>query len=341
MQYGVWCVVLSFHSFYRLFDSRITMKLTIDNDLTVRKLLIFSCYMETGNLARAAETLGISTVSVHRALHTLEDSLRCPLFEHKGRNLVPLPAAVTLLEYSREALATLSQGIDEALRTAGLGLGNLRIGTLYSLSLETVPRLIMKMKLRRPELELNLTMGSNELLLNALKNSQLDAIIISVSEAEIDDKVFEQVALFQDDIFLAVPHGDGASGEENVDLRNYSNQPFVSLAEGFATFAGFQEACHVAGFEPNIVTRVNDIFSMLSLVQAGMGYSLVPGRMRKQYENDLFFLRLAEPYQMRQQIAIVFPRNREFDPNLLALVAEGRMFALSLQEKAQRALASR
>jgi LysR family transcriptional regulator, malonate utilization transcriptional regulator len=33
----------------------------------------------------------------------------------------------------------------------------------------------------------------------------------------------------------------------------------------------------------------------------------------------------------------VFPRNREHDPNLLALVAEGRMFALSLQEKIQRA----
>lgn len=317
------------------------MKLTLDNDLTVRKLLIFICYMESENLARAAETLGLSTVSVHRALHTLEESLRCPLFEHKGRHLVALPAAWTLLEYSREALATLSQGIDETQRTAGMGLGNLRVGTLYSLSLETVPRLIMKMKLRRPELELNLTMGSNELLLRALKANQLDAIIISVSEAEIDDKIFEQVALFQDDIFLAVPPNDDSENSDDIDLRAYSDKPFVSLAEGFATFTGFQEACHVAGFEPNIITRVNDIFSMLSLVQAGMGYSLVPGRMRKQYENDLRFLRLAEPYQMRQHIAIVFPRNREHDPNLLALVAEGRMFALSLQEKTQRVPVSR
>ena len=37
---------------------------------------------------------------------------------------------------------------------------------------------------------------------------------------------------------------------------------FVALAEGFATYAGFQEAFHIAGFEPEIVTRVNDIFSM-------------------------------------------------------------------------------
>ncbi|GAB7262466.1 hypothetical protein DZS_49070 [Dickeya ananatis] len=41
-------------------------------------------------------------------------------------------------------------------------------------------------------------------------------------------------------------------------------------------------------------------------------------------------LPLAAPYQMRQLIAIVFARNREHDPNLLALVAEGRMYARSL-----------
>jgi LysR family transcriptional regulator, malonate utilization transcriptional regulator len=312
------------------------MKLNFDNDLTVRKLFIFCTYMESENLARTAETLGISTVSVHRALHTLEESLRCPLFTHKGRNLVALPAAWTLLEYSNEALLTLSQGLEETRRTAGIGLGHLRIGTLYSLSLDTVPRLIMNMKLRRPELELNLTMGSNQVLTGMLQNNQLDAMIISVTETEIDQKVFEQVGLFQDDIYLAVPTAEQRDSAEDVDLRDYSDKPFVSLDEGFATFTGFQEACHVAGFEPNIVTRVNDIFSMLSLVQAGMGYSLVPGRMRKQYEHDLQFLKLAEPYQMRQQIAIVFARNREHDPNLLALVAEGRMYALSLQNKAQR-----
>jgi len=73
---------------------------------------------------------------------------------------------------------------------------------------------------------------------------------------------------------------------------------------------------------------VNDIFSMLSLVQAGVGYTLIPGRMKGVYENTVRLMPLAEPYQMRQTIALVYPHSRERDPNLLALAAECRMYAL-------------
>lgn len=301
----------------------------IDAEITFRKLEIFMVFMEKGNIARTAEALGISGVSVHRALHTLEEGVRCPLFIHKGRNLVPLPAANTLLEHSKEAVALMVRGIAETRQTAGVGQGRLRIGTLYSLTLETVPRLIMGMKLRRPELEMDLTMGSNQMLLNMLEDGVLDAILISISESEIDRNRLEVLPLFQDDIFLAASSTFPLDTSKLADLREYHNEKFVSLAEGFATYNGFQEAFHIAGFEPEIVTRVNDIFSMISLVQAGVGLALMPGRMKKVYENSVQLMKLADPYQMQQSIAIVFARNREHDPNLLALAAEGRMYARS------------
>lgn len=310
------------------------MNLDITNDITFRKLGIFMVFMEKGNIARAAEALNLSGVSVHRALHTLEENVRCPLFVHKGRNLIPLPAAWTLLEYCQEVTQLMERGLDEARKTAGVGQGRLRVGTLYSLTLETVPRLIMGMKLRRPDLEMDLTMGSNDTLLHMLEEGSLDAILISISESEIDTNNLEILPLFHDDIFLAAPASATLKTSTLADLRDYRAQKFVSLAEGFATYAGFQEAFHIAGFEPEIVTRVNDIFSMLSLVQAGVGFTLMPGRMRKVYEGSVQMLRLAEPYQMQQLIAIVFARNREHDPNLLALAAEGRMYARSLGDSA-------
>jgi LysR family malonate utilization transcriptional regulator len=138
--------------------------------------------------------------------------------------------------------------------------------------------------------------------------------------------------LFHDDIFLAASSSFPLDNSKLADLRDYRDEKFVSLAEGFATYNGFQEAFHIAGFEPEIVTRVNDIFSMISLVQAGVGLALMPGRMKRVYENSVQLLKLAEPYQMQQSIAIVFARNRELDPNLLALAAEGRMYARSFSE---------
>lgn len=301
--------------------------MSIDSDITVRKLEIFIAFMARGNLARTAAALGISSVSVHRALHSLEESLRCPLFIHQGRHLVPMPAAHTLWEYGQEALDLLSRGVEEARRTAGIGQGNLRLGTLYSLTLETIPQLIMGMKLRRPDLELELTMGSNKMLLNRLEEGTLDAVLIATSCEQINHSQLETLPLFEDDIFLAAPATSGLDVSKEADLRDFRHEKFVSLDEGFATWQGFREAFTIAGYEPEIVTRVNDIFSMLSLVQAGVGFTLLPGRMKRVYENSVQLLRLAQPYQMRQNISIVFERNREHDPNLLALVAEGRMYS--------------
>ncbi|ACS85043.1 LysR family transcriptional regulator [Musicola paradisiaca] len=306
------------------------MKDEINQDITFRKLSVFMMFMSKGNIARTAEALALSGVSVHRALHTLEEGVGCPLFIHKGRNLVPLPAAWTLLEYCQDVIGLMTRGLEETRKVAGVGQGRLRIGTLYSLTLETVPRIIMGMKLRRPSLELDLTMGSNHMLLNMLEDDALDAILISTREGEFNGSTFDVIPLFHDDIFLAAPASERLDTHQLADLRDYADRKFVSLAEGFATYDGFQEAFHVAGFEPKIVTRVNDIFSMISLVQAGVGFALIPGRMKKVYEQDVQLLKLAEPYQMRQLISIVYAHNRERDPDLLALAAEGRMYTRSL-----------
>ena len=52
----------------------------ISEEITFRKLEVFLAYMKAGNLTRAAELLDTSTVSVHRALHSLQEGVRCQLF---------------------------------------------------------------------------------------------------------------------------------------------------------------------------------------------------------------------------------------------------------------------
>jgi LysR family malonate utilization transcriptional regulator len=89
-------------------------------------------------------------------------------------------------------MQVMARGLEEARKIGRrIGQGRLRVGTLYSLTLETVPRLIMGMKLRRPDLEMDLTMGSNETLLRMLDDGSLDAILISISESDIDRNSLE------------------------------------------------------------------------------------------------------------------------------------------------------
>lgn len=297
----------------------------IDSEMTIRKLEIFLAFMEKKNIARAAETLGISSVSVHRALHSLEEVLRCPLYVQEGRNLRPLPAAQTLAHYAEEVLMVTRRAIEATRQAAGYGSGRMKLGCLYSLTLEIVPKLVMGLKRRRPEMEIDLTMNSSQNLLSRLADGQLDAALISVSDMNAELAGFEVLPLFEDDIYFAMPVSAEKPATDMIDLADVAHEKFVTLNEGFATAESFRQAFDVAGFTPEVVTRLNDIFSLMNLVQAGVGCSLVPKRVKKVFENSVQWIPLAEKYQTSQTVALVFPKTRERDPDMLALVAEARM----------------
>lgn len=295
----------------------------IDSEITLRKLEVLVAFVRHGSLARTAEALDLSTVSVHRALHSLEAGVRCPLFKHEGRSLRPLPSALLLAESAKDLLDGLGRALRESRDRAGFGGRHLRIGAMYSLTVEIVPKLVMGVKLRRPELDIELVLGSNAELLRKLADYQLDAILVSSPDEGVPDGI-EVVPLFTDDIFLASAALPAALGAESADLVDYRHEPFVALADGFDTFKRFQEAFRIAGFEPQIIMRVGDIFSLMNLVAGGVGHTLLPGRVSSLFEGRIHMTPLAPRYRLRQTIALLFQKNEGRNPNVLALVAEAR-----------------
>ena len=294
----------------------------IDDDITFRKLEALLAYMEAGSLTRAAERLDVSAVSVHRALHSLEQAMRCTLFRHEGRNLNATDAAHVLAQVARGVLDAMDDGIRATRQAAGYSAPRIRIGSLYSLTTKTVPEVIIALKVRRPELETELLLGSNADLLARLKQGAVDAALIAVPAAEPD---LESIVLFEDDVFFAAPVGSKYAGREAVDLRDCADESFVTLTEGFVTYAGFVEAFRVAGFEPRVAMKVGDIFSLMNLVSGGIGCTLLPGRVRDVYAHKVQLIPLEARYSMRQTIGLHFLRSRERDPNLLALASVCRM----------------
>jgi len=288
----------------------------IDEHITFRRLEVLLAFMEGGSLAKAAEMLDTSTVSVHRALHALEEGVRCKLFLHQGRQLIPTDAARTLAATAREVLSTLSSGIRTTREVAGYASSVLRLGSLYSLTLETVPAIIGELKAREMGLEIDLTLGSNTELLDRLSNGALDAALLAVSDLGAE---FQTIELFEDEIFFAAPTGSKYAQHKTIDLQACSHEPFVSLHEGFATYHGFQRAFHLAGTTPTVAMTVGDVFSLTSLVSGGVGYTLLPGRVRGFLKDRVHFIPLDSRFQMKQQIGLTFLSVRERDPALLKL----------------------
>lgn len=273
-------------------------------------------FIDAGNLARAAERLDTSAVSVHRALRTLEEAMRCPLFRTEGRNLVPLESARVLAETAQEVLVQMARGVDATREAGGYSAELIRIGSLYSMTIKAVPTLLIDLKVRRPQLQAELVLGSNARLIDKLKQGDIDAALMAIPA---DEPALESLPLFEDEIFFAAPVGSGYDTLDAVDLRQCVNERFVSLGEGFATYDGFRDAFRRAGFEPNVVMQTDDIFSLMSLVSGGMGCTLLPGRVRQVFAGRIRLLPLQDGFAMRQQIGLSFLRVRERDPNLLAL----------------------
>lgn len=298
----------------------------IDDELTLKKIQIFLAFMRCGNLTKTAIEMQISNVSVHKALHSLESALRCPLFKHEGRSLIPLKSAYVLQENAQKLVQDIITTVNKTREAAGFSAKVLHLGSLYSLTVNTIPNVISRLKLRRGELDIQLLLSSNLDLVKKLKSTELDAIIVALN-ATTDDPDFESLPMFEDKIFLAVNKNSALASKHEVDLASLKDETFLTLSKGFATRSDSDEVFENAGIDPKVFLEVSDIFTLISMVSTGVGLALLPGRISTIHESSVKLIPLKGAKQIKQEIGLVFLKSKERDPNLLALIAECRMFA--------------
>lgn len=295
----------------------------LHDELTLRKLEILCSFVRTGSLSKTAEELHLSSVSIHKALHSLESGIGCPLFIKEGRQLKLLPAATYLAEASADLLADVDRILKKTRAKSGVESGQIRLGSMYSLTANIIPRIIMGTKIRRPDLDIDLYLGSNEDLMKKLTEGSVEAVVIAVPSKNLPEGV-QVVSLFEDQLYLASSRNSKPAQAE-IDLSEYQHEKFLTLQDGFATTSGFYEAFQLAGFKPNVVMKVGDIFSLMNMVSGDLGRSLLPGRVMALMGDAIEFTPLLSKYQVTQRIGLMYLQANEANPNILALAAEARM----------------
>lgn len=296
----------------------------LNEDITLRKLEILWAFIKTGNMSKTATELNLTPVAVYKALHSLEESMRCPLFQKKGRQLIALPNAVYLAEASMNLILDLNKTINRVRERAGYSSTSLRLGAMYSLTANLIPQIIVGTKTRRPELNIDLVLGSSADLLDKLIDHNIDAVVMALQSDDIP-RALQFIPLFEDHLFLASPKSAAVQKSGKVDLTDYQKEKFVALQDGFATTNGFYEAFRRAKFEPKVVMRVGDIFSLMHLVSGGIGHSLLPARVKGLMGDAIHFRELKEQHAIKQLVGLIFLKSKERNPNILALAAEARM----------------
>lgn len=303
-----------------------------DEMITLKKLEVFLTFMKVGTLSEAAEKLQLSSVSVHRAIHSLEEGLKCPLFRQEGRLLTPLPSARVLEERVTQVLNDLQDGITSTREVAGLYSNQFKLGALYSLTISTLPQLIAGLKRRKSDLNIELSLGSNASLLGKLRSFELDVILIS-AEKTIDDVEYTHLPLFEDELMLAVSCDSPLANKSQIKLEDFQHENFVTLSDGFATSADTKKVFQQAGIQPNIAMELGDIFSLMSMVSGGVGYAILPRRVEHVFDTKIKLLSIENMSDIKQQVVMVCLASRERDPRILNCIVECRNYAREYKAK--------
>jgi DNA-binding transcriptional LysR family regulator len=258
--------------------------------IELRHLRYFVAVADECHFTRAAERLGIGQPPLSQQIQILEREIGTPLFKRLPRGVSLTDAGKSLLVDARAILGDVTRAGDHARRAARGELGRVRIGMINSAPFHPfVPRVIREFGLRYPKVALSLEEKSTPALAAAVLDEQVDVAFVRPPLGEELRLVAQP--LFDEEVLIALPQGHPLTEYLSLPLDALAAEPFVLFPRPVG--AGFYDdiisACQRAGFSPHIVQETSQITSIVNLVAAGLGVSVVPASMQQVHSEGVTY----------------------------------------------------
>jgi DNA-binding transcriptional LysR family regulator len=244
------------------------------------ELRSFLALAEELHFRKAAQRLFVSQPALTKQIQRLEEKIGGPLFA-RTRRRVALTEAGRFLVPLAEKLARESRMAFDSVRAVVEGrAGTLRIGFGIATVSAFLPRTILRFRRGYPLVELQMRDMSTPSQIAAVLEGKIDIGIVRlpVAHTELDTR-----PLFSERLIAATPRSVPYKPSEG--LASLRDRPFIILPRSISeTFHDHVLGlCRGAGFTPRVVQEASELFTILNLIRAGLGVSLVPSsavRMR-------------------------------------------------------------
>jgi DNA-binding transcriptional LysR family regulator len=241
--------------------------------LPMTELRAFVTLAEQLHFGRAADRLHITQPALTKQIQRLEEAVGGALVLRGYREVQLTPAGEVLLPRAERLLQESAAALDTARRAVRGQLGVLRIGFGLATIQKLLPDLLLQFRSTLPGVELRLRDMATPAQVAALVRGDLDVGFVRLPV--IDPRIDTQPILRERLVALLGTHSRWNSRD---GLRSASQQPFITIAR--TSSASFYDhviaVCRAAGFTPNIAQEANELFTMMMLVQGGMGIALAP-----------------------------------------------------------------
>lgn len=228
---------------------------------------------ETLHFGRAADRLHVSQPALSKRIKRLEGRIGGPLLVRGYRDVKLTEAGRLLAGRGRHLIQESAATVALTQRAARGEAGLLRIGFGIATILGLVPDVLLRFRRAYPEVQLSLRDMPTPDQVSALASREID--VGFVRRPVSDDRLVMRPVL---DERLVVALGPRSPWVPKVGLRSVAGEPFIIIAR--TRSASFYDhalsVCAAAGFAPRIVQEAGELFTVLSLVRAGLGVSLVP-----------------------------------------------------------------
>ncbi len=230
------------------------------------------------HFGRASKRLFVSQPALSKQIRKLEEKVGGALFTRTRRKVEITEAGRVLLSGAEKVLQNAEAALSLAKEAAAGRAGTLRIGFGIASVSELLPRTILRFRKTYSQVELKMRDMSTPAQIAALVEGNID---IGIVRLPIFHTELDSWPLFHERLVLAT------SGSLLYDRRSglaaLRNQPFVFFPRATSTTLHDHVLglCRRAGFTPMIVQEAGELFTILNLVRAGLGVSLVPSAARR------------------------------------------------------------
>lgn len=248
--------------------------------LNLNQLRYFVSVAENGSFTRAAMRQFISQTAITQQIRALEETVGAKLLDRNSRPVSLTPAGKVFLKEAREILGRMDVALSR-IREASTGLeGELRLGYTKGYEHSDLPKYLRVFHQEYPNVLILCHRCDTDMLASGLLKGEYDVIFTWDStnirqEEELELRVFERVPLR---VALYADHPLARRRELSRKDLKQENILFMSPS---GTGNSFGDAFYIslyqqAGYQPNILLRSNDMESILMMVAAEEGISIVP-----------------------------------------------------------------
>lgn len=287
--------------------------------MLLQQLVTFCTVVDENGFTRAAEVLSISQPAVSKQVQALEQQLRTTLLHRSGRRLSLTPAGEIVYSYARRIVHTVEELHGALDHLAVPGYGRLSIGSVSTVALFTLPRLLGSFANQHPLVTVHVRTGTVNSVLRMVLRNEIDAGLVTVP---LHHELIRTVPLFRDRIVLVASPDTVWARDKVVSRERFSRMPMIAY-ERNSNFRGYVDASfEAAGLTPDIIMEFDSHEAVKAMVLAGFGVAMEPlsAVAEELKEGTLVELKVDGLGDLGRITSLILRRDRQYSPPVYAFV---------------------